>query len=336
MSDYGNIIYSKVRLARNWKEYVFPSKLTDEQAEEMVGRLCEGLKDIDGQLNLRYDLIDLAQIGELKKRLLKERRVINRVILQKQAPMSMYLSENEDVSLVFNGADHIRIQVTKPGFQLDGVYQDADQLDDYVNARFPYAFDPKYGYLTSYPTNVGTGMKAAAVVHLPSMAMGKKFSSLIADMARFGVSIRGLYGEGRENYGAFYEVSNQKTMGLTEEEIVDLVSRVALQLDEQEKQVRAMANKSHRLLREDEIYKSYGVLRYARRITMKEAMTYLSQLMAGYADGLIRFEAPCEIYQLILGIQTAGLQSRSEKPLDKDELDIARAAYLREQLPAVI
>lgn len=336
MSDYGNIIYSKVRLARNWKEYVFPSKLTDEQAEEMVGRLCEGLKDIDGQLNLRYDLIDLAQIGELKKRLLKERRVINRVILQKQAPMSMYLSENEDVSLVFNGADHIRIQVTKPGFQLDGAYQDADQLDDYVNARFPYAFDPKYGYLTSYPTNVGTGMKAAAVVHLPSMAMGKKFSSLIADMARFGVSIRGLYGEGRENYGAFYEVSNQKTMGLTEEEIVDLVSRVALQLDEQEKQVRAMANKSHRLLREDEIYKSYGVLRYARRITMKEAMTYLSQLMAGYADGLIRFEAPCEIYQLILGIQTAGLQSRSEKPLDKDELDIARAAYLREQLPAVI
>lgn len=336
MSDCGNIIYSKVRLARNWKEYVFPSKLTDEQAEEMVGRLCEGLKDIDGQLNLRYDLIDLAQIGELKKRLLKERRVINRVILQKQAPMSMYLSENEDVSLVFNGADHIRIQVTKPGFRLDGAYRDADQLDDYVNARFPYAFDPKYGYLTSYPTNVGTGMKAAAVVHLPSMAMGKKFSSLIADMARFGVSIRGLYGEGRENYGAFYEVSNQKTMGLTEEEIVDLVSRVALQLDEQEKQVRAIANKSHRLLREDEIYKSYGVLRYARRITMKEAMTYLSQLMAGYADGLIRFEAPCEIYQLILGIQTAGLQSRSEKPLDKDELDIARAAYLREQLPAVI
>ncbi len=336
MDSSRNIICSKVRLARNWSEYVFPSRLTDEQAKEMVGRLCEGLKDIDGQLNMRYDLVDLSEIGELGRRLLKERRVINRVILKKQAPMSMYLSDDEDVSLVFNGADHIRIQVMKPGFQLGEAWKDASQLDDFVNARFPYAFDRKYGYLTSYPTNVGTGMKAAATVHLPSLATGKKFASLITDMGRFGVSIRGLYGEGRENYGAFYEVSNQKTMGLTEQEIVDLVGRVAVQLDEQENQVRDMANTNHRLIREDEVYKSYGVLRYARRISMKEAMTYLSQMMAGCTDGLIRFKEPCDIYQLILGIQAAGLKSRSRKPLDKDELDVARAEYLREQLPELV
>ena len=336
MDNCRNIIYSKVRLSRNWNEYVFPARLTDEQAKEMVGRLCGGLKDIDGQLNMRYDLVDLSEIGELGRRLLKERRVINRTILKKQAPMSMYLSDDEDVSLVFNGADHIRIQVTKPGFHLGEAWKDASQLDDFVNARFPYAFDQKYGYLTSYPTNVGTGMKAAAIVHLPSLAMGKKFPSLITDMGRFGVSIRGLYGEGRENYGAFYEVSNQKTMGLTEQEIVDLVGRVAVKLDAQENQVRDMANKNHRLIREDEVYKSYGVLRYARRISMKEAMTYLSQLMAGCTDGLIRFKESCDIYQLILGIQTAGLQSRSRRPLDKEELDAARAEYLREQLPELV
>ena len=176
-------------------------------------------------------------------------------------------------------------------------------------------------------------MKAAAIVHLPSLALGQKFPSLITDMGRFGVSIRGLYGEGRENYGAFFEISNQKTMGLTEQEIVDLVGRVAAQLNDQENQVRERTNQSHRLLREDEIYKSYGILRYGRRISMKEAMSYLSQLLAGCTDELIRFREPCDIYQLILGIQTAGLQSRSKRPLDKDELDVARAEYLREQLP---
>ncbi len=336
MDNSRNIIYSKVRLSRNWEEYVFPDRLSETDAEEMVGRLCEGLKDIDGQLNLRYDLVDLSKLGELERQRLTERRVINRTIQKKQAPMSMYLSEDGEVSLVFNGSDHIRIQVTKPGFLLAEAWQDADRLDDYINARFPYAFDRKYGYLTSYPTNVGTGMKAAAIVHLPSLALGKKFASLVADMGRFGVSVRGLYGEGRENYGAFYEVSNQKTMGLSEQEIVDLVSRVAVQLSDQESQVRDMANRSHRLVREDEIYKSYGVLRYARRISMKEAMTYLSQLMAGNADGLLHFAEPCDIYQLILGIQTAGLKSRSKKPLDKEELDVARAEYLRERLPQLV
>lgn len=331
-----NIVYSKVRLARNWSEYVFPARLGEDEAREMVGRLCEGLKDIDGQLGHKYELLELSQMGELDLRMLKERRVINSAILKKKAPMAMYVSEQEDVSLAFNGADHIRIQVLKPGLHVGEAWKDASQMDDFVNARFAYAFDEKYGYLTSYPTNVGTGMKAAVIVHLPSLCMGKKFPSLIADMGRFGVSIRGVYGEGRENYGALYEVANQKTMGQSEQEIVDLVTRVALQLDDQENQVRAMTLKTHRLVREDEIYRSFGVLKYARRISMKEAMAYLSQLMSGVSDGLVRFREPCSIYQLVLGIQTANLQSLSERPLDKGELDAARAEFLRERLPELI
>ena len=266
----------------------------------------------------------------------KERRVINSSILKKKAPMSMLLSEKEDVSLVFNGTDHIRIQVLKSGLRVGDAWREASQLDDFVNARFPYAYDEKYGYLTAFPTNVGTGMHAAAVVHLPSLSLGKKFPSVITDMGRFGVSIRGLYGEGRDNYGALYEISNQKTMGQSEQEIADLVSRVAVQLDEQESQVRDMALRNHRLIREDEIYKSYGVIRYARRLSMKEAMSYLSQLMAGAADGLIRFAEPCPVFPLILGIQNANLQNLSDKPLDKAELDVARAEYLRGRLPELM
>lgn len=331
-----NIIFSKVRLARNWNEYVFPSRLSDAEAKEMIGRLGEGLKDIDGQTGRTFRQIDLSGIGELELKMYKERRVINSSILKKKAPMSMLLSEKEDVSLVFNGTDHIRIQVLKSGLRVGDAWREASQLDDFVNARFPYAYDEKYGYLTAFPTNVGTGMHAAAVVHLPSLSLGKKFPSVITDMGRFGVSIRGLYGEGRDNYGALYEISNQKTMGQSEQEIADLVSRVAVQLDEQESQVRDMALRNHRLIREDEIYKSYGVIRYARRLSMKEAMSYLSQLMAGAADGLIRFAEPCPVFPLILGIQNANLQNLSDKPLDKAELDVARAEYLRGKLPELM
>lgn len=328
-----NIVSSRVRLARNWSEYVFPSKLTDEEGQELVGRLSLGLKDL-GELDGRvYEYAVLKNLNELDRLALWERKVYNSSIVQKETSVGLILSEKEDVSLVLNGTDHIRLQVMRAGLNLDGCYREADKIDDYINARFPYAFDDKYGYLTSFPTNVGTGMRACIVLHLPMLSMGKKFGSMLADLSRFGVSVKGVYGEGRENYGALYEISNQTTMGRTEKELLDLVTKVAVQLDDQENQVRRMALESHRLERVDEVYKSYGVLKYARRLSMKDARTFLSQLMLGAADGLIQLEKPCSVYRLMLGIHTANLQKLSDRPLDKEEMDIARAAYLRRELP---
>lgn len=257
---------------------------------------------------------------------------MNASVLSRKAPMALMVSEKEDISLVFNGTDHIRIQALSTGLHLQELLKTANEVDDFINARFSYAFDEKYGYLTSFPTNVGTGMRASVMVHLPSLSLGKKFSSVLTNMGRFGVSIRGAYGEGRENYGSIFEVTNQKTMGQTEKELADLVGKVAQQLNDQENQVRALTLKNHKLEREDEVYKSYGVLKYARRLTMKEAMTYLSQLMAGITDGLIKPDNSCSIYRLMLGIQTANLQKLSDRPLGKEELDVARAAYLRREL----
>ncbi len=328
-----NIVCSKVRLARNWAEYVFPSKLSREDSQEMLARLNEGLKDL-GDLDGRdYEAASLDEISELDRRALKERRVLNSSILERKAPMSILITREEDISLVMNGTDHIRIQVLSSGLHLTEALKTADRIDDYVNARFTYAFDEKYGYLTSFPTNVGTGLRATAIVHLPTLSMGKKFPAMLNDMGRFGVCIRGVYGEGRENYGALYEISNQKTMGRSERELTDLVNKVALQLNDQENQVRELSLKSHRLEREDEVYKSYGVLKYARRLTMKDAMTFLSQLMSGVCDGLVKPSEPCPVFRLMLGIQTANLQKLSNRPLGKEELDVARAAYLRSELP---
>ncbi len=325
-----NIISSKIRLARNWSEYVFPAKLSKEESREMVKRLCEGLADLGEQDKNQYETMYLEDLSELDRRALKERRVLNASVLSRKAPMALMVSEKEDISLVFNGTDHIRIQALSTGLHLQELLKTANEVDDFINARFSYAFDEKYGYLTSFPTNVGTGMRASVMVHLPSLSLGKKFSSVLTNMGRFGVSIRGAYGEGRENYGSIFEVTNQKTMGQTEKELADLVGKVAQQLNDQENQVRALTLKNHKLEREDEVYKSYGVLKYARRLTMKEAMTYLSQLMAGITDGLIKPDNSCPIYRL--GIQTAKLQKLSGRPLGKEELDVARAAYLRREL----
>ena len=287
-------------------------------------------EELDGT---QYEYVYLEELDELSRRALRERRILNSAILNKKEIVGLIVSKDESTSLVLNGDDHIRMQFLSAGLCLNELWNRADKLDDYINARFSYAFDEKYGYLTSFPTNVGTGLRASVTLHLPTLSQGKKFSSLVGEMSRFGLTLRGVYGEGSENYGALFEVANQKTLGLTEQEILDLVARMANQLNRQEKQVREATLSSHRLEREDEVYKSYGVLKYARRLSAKDGMTFLSQLMAGADDGLIQFADPCSVYRMMLGIQQANLMKLSHKPLGKDELDMARAEYVRKELP---
>jgi protein arginine kinase len=221
----------------------------------------------------------------------------------------------------------------RPGMHLEEMWKACDRLDDFIGERFNYAYDEKYGYLTSFPTNVGTGLRASVTVHLPMLSKGKKFNGLVTEMGCFGAKIRGIYGEGSENYGSLYEVSNQKTLGLSEKEILDMVNRVANQLISQENQVRRLTREKRGISCEDEAYKSYGVLKYARRLTSKDAMIFLSQLMQGINDGVLEMKEPLSVYRLMLGIQPASLQKNSDRPLSKEELDIARAVYIRSQLP---
>lgn len=334
--EHPGAISSRVRLVRNWDRYAFPSRLTQKEGLEMVRRLEQGLKDLGNFDGKQYEYAFLDELSELDRKALRERRIFNSTIASGKRPAGVILSQEEDTSIVLNGTDHIRIQLLSPGLNLEALWKQGDKLDDYVNQRFSYAFDKKYGYLTSFPTNMGTGMRASVVLHLPNLSMGKKFTGLVSEMGRFGASVKGVYGEGSENYGALFQVANQKTLGLTEKEIVDLVGRVATQLLNQERQVRAMALKKHRLECQDEAYKSYGVLKYARRLSARDAMTFLSQLMSGINDGLLETKEPCAVYRLMLGIQPANLQKLSDRPLSKEELDVARASYLRSELPDLV
>ena len=174
------------------------------------------------------------------------------------------------------------------------------------------------------------------VLHLPTLSQVRKFQSIVADMSRFGTAIRGLYGEGSDNYGSLYEVSNQRTLGQSEKEIVELVTKAAAQLNNQEMRVRSATLNTQRLEREDEAYKSYGVLKYARKMSEKDARIFISQLMAGEEDGLMKFNEECSLYSLIIGIKPANLNLWARRPLDKDELDAVRAAYIRQNLPEIV
>ena len=334
--EMSNVIYSRVRLVRNWKEYPFPGKMTREQGAEMTARLNEGLKDIGSLDGCRYAKAELERLADLDRAALTERRVLGRSMSKKKGPASLIVSEDERASIVLNGDDHIRIQVLEAGLNLEGCYKRADRLDDYISERFEYSFDEKYGYLTSYPTNVGTGLRASVVLHLPLLSRKRSFNSLVADMGRFGTAVRGVYGEGGENYGSLYQVSNQKTLGQSEKEIIELVTKAAAELDAQERRLRQESLKQKPLGCQDEVYKSYGVLRYARRLTRKDAMEFLSQIMVGVRDGILKTKEPCSIYRIMLGIQPANLLKLAEKPMEKEELEAARAQFVRAELPEII
>ncbi len=336
LEEPSNIIYSRIRLARNWNEYVFPSQLDEAGSRELIDSLRDGLSDIGEKTGNLLSYRPLETMGQAEKKALRERRILNRCAVEKTCAQGLYLSQDESESILLGADDHTRLQLLASGLCLEKLWQKADGIDDAMNEHFPYAFDEKYGYLTTFPTNMGTGLKACVVVHLPMLSKLKKFQSIVADMGRLGTSIRGIFGEDSENAGSMYEVSNQRTLGLSEKEIIELVNKAAIQLNSQESKVRKAALNSRRLEREDETYKSYGVLKYARKMAEKDARVFIGQLIAGETDGLTAFEKENSLYSLLVGIKPANLNLWVSRPLDKEETDCVRAAYIREHLPQIL
>ena len=261
-----------------------------------------------------------------------DRKVLNLTLAKKKTPTGIILNDNEDISIVINGDDHIRLQTLSVGISLYELLEKANKIDDYINEHFEYAFNEKYGYLTTYPTNIGTGMRAAIVLHLPASTQSKGFSKLISSVGRFGVAIKGLHGEGRENHGALFEISNPKTLGISEREILDTVIKVANQLNANERKLRESLIIEKRLEKQDEAYKSFGVLKYARKLSLKDALSFLSSLMEGSADGLIELANESKLYSMMIGAQSSNLLKMAGRPLSEDEIDEIRAKYIRDNI----
>lgn len=334
LSTEYNYISSKIRFARNFDDTLFPNKLTDIEAKKLVENTLGELSSISVDLGMNTSSSMLNRIPEIERMSMCERKILNDTLAKKETPTGLILNDSEDISIIINGDDHIRLQTMSSGIKLYDLLDKANRIDDYIEEHFNYAFNDKYGYLTTYPTNIGTGMRASILLHLPASNKNKGFSKLIANAGRFGVSIRGLHGEGRENFGTLYEISNSKTLGISEREIIDTVTKVANQLNENERKLREAEalGEVQRIAREDEAYKAYGLLKYARKFNLRDAMNCLSLLMKGCADGFIQIESPHKLYSIMLGIQTSNILNMAGSPLSEDYIEIRRAEYIRENI----
>lgn len=328
-------VMNRLRLVRNIEGEIFPGRLNSEDRLALLEDLKETLLPEEKIQDLPYRYIRLDELNETHRNALYERRLINHARVEENAPSGLILSQDESFGIVLNGEDHLRMQLLSSNQSLENMWKKLSAVDDNLGEQLTYAFDRKYGYLTAFLTNVGTGLRASVILHLPMLSSGKQFRKLIEEYSRIGISIKGLAGDTNENFGGLYEIKNQKTLGQTEEELIGLVTQAANQLAAQERKIKSLALRSHRLQLEDEVYKSYGVLKYARKLSYKEGMTYLSQLRLGICENLLAVKKPVNIFGIMLNIRPANLQLGRVETLEGDAMDEARARYIREHLPEI-
>ncbi|QKG85627.1 protein arginine kinase [Kroppenstedtia pulmonis] len=327
------VISSRVRVARNLSGLPFPTLATSSQSAEVIRQVEKLFREEEIHPVLQgAELIRMEDLSELEKRVLVEKHLISPQLAEESRYGAVILSENEAVSIMINEEDHLRIQCLFPGFQPQEAWQLADELDDWFESRLSYAFDEKNGYLTSCPTNVGTGIRASVMVHLPALAMTQQMNRLFPAITQVGLAVRGIYGEGSEAQGNLYQVSNQVTLGQQEEEIIDKLQGVVRQMIEHEKNARQRLQEVSRIQLEDRIHRSRGILSHARVISSKEAMERLSDIRLGIDLGWLRGMAPNVMNELMVMTQPGFLQLHANQHLDADERDIRRAVMIRERI----
>lgn len=327
------VLSSRIRLARNFSNYPFASKISDEDGTELVNSVA-GTFQKDFPDEYRYYFMNSCT--EAKKNALKERRSISSYLV-KSKNGAVILSGDEGTSVLVNGEDHIRIQVIANGMNIPACFKKANEIDDYIDSRFDYAYDEQYGYKTTYPTNVGTGLRAGYTLHLPALSQTRKITQIGTELGRFGIRMRQVYGDEEDSFGNLYQVSTQKTLGQDERTIIKDFDDIVLQIISQEREQRSAIYDKDKCRAEDVAYKSYGVLKYARKLTLRDAMALLSELMTGLAIGILSTKDGhnIDVNRLIMDIQPAVLNNSAGKALSVAETDMLRAQYLRSNLPEI-
>lgn len=329
------VISTRVGLARNLVKYPFPNRLTDEAAEGLVGEIKKELTGFyDGEEN--YTFCDLSEISELDRTAMVERHIISPMLAAKKQKSGLLISENEADSIMINEEDHIRIQALTSGMNMEKACRKANRMDDLTYEKLHYAYDKKYGYLTACPSNAGTGLRASYMVFLPALSSGGKIQKLVDEMGRYGVVMRGMYGEGSKSLAGIYQITNQKTLGASENDIIGNLNSIVLQVIKQERKRREYMLSNQYDQVEDQIYRSYGVLKYAKQINSVDSMALLAQIKFGVDAGIIHFDKKMNFYKMIMEIQPANLQCRTGRNIGTVVREKARAEYFNKNLPGMI
>jgi len=334
--DSDVVISSRVRLARNLETYPFAAKLTDEQAGSLVEEVKKLAPVLTEKTNKKYYACNISTLTDIDRAAMVERHIVSPLLAEKKQTTGLILSEDETVSIMINEEDHLRIQAIVGGLNLEDAYAEADRVDNIAYEQLHFAYDEKYGYLTSCPTNVGTGMRASCMVFLPALSVARMIQKLIEEVGKYGVTIRGIYGEGTKSMGAIYQISNQKTLGMSEIEIIENLKRIVMQVVKQERKRREYMLSVNSDELQDQVYRSYGILKYARQISSDDAMALLSQLKFGVDTGLVKFDREFNIHKMMMGIQPGSLQWTLGKSVGSVTRDKSRAEYIRRELPSII
>ncbi|HHT73154.1 MAG TPA: protein arginine kinase [Firmicutes bacterium] len=325
------VLGSRIRLARNLKGIPFPGAATREQLKHVL-QIAESIPPAMNSF-APVRLLRMAEVEALERQLLVEEHLISPEHTKNTHAKGVILAKQDEVSVMINEEDHFRIQVFHPGLQLDGAWRLADTVDDAIEAQLDYAFDQERGYLTACPTNVGTGMRASVMLHLPALKLVNQVTHILGAVTKFGLAVRGLYGEGSDTQASIYQLSNQATLGMSEEGIIERLNRLTNQILEGERQAREyLLSPQNRLATEDRLYRSYGILTNARSISGQEAMALLSDVKLGVELGIITNVDANLLKQLIVLTRPAHLQKVMGQELPPEERDRLRASLIRDTL----
>ncbi|HOU58889.1 MAG TPA: protein arginine kinase [Kiritimatiellia bacterium] len=320
------VLSSRVRLARNLRGLPFPDRAPSAVRAEVCQRVMDAARE---RLPLQEAL---AGAPTLRRQLLFEGHLISRHLLTERPESAICMDSARRCTVMINEEDHLRIQVLQPGLALEKAWQVANDLDDFLEQKLDYAFSSTLGYLTSCPTNVGTGMRASAMMHLPALVLQNEMEPIANGLAKIGLTVRGRWGEGTAALGHMFQVSNQRTLGLTEERIVEDLGEIVRELEGHEQNARARLKRERRLFVEDLAARAKGILTAARLMTAQEALERLSELRLGILLGLVRGLDVQLVDELWLAVQPAHLQAAAGRAMNSAERDKARARMLRTML----
>ncbi len=328
--DADIVISSRVRAARNIKGYPFSclaSEQENERVSENINIVTAGKEDFTS-----FSFLPMDDISDLEKQALVEKHLISPFLARESSCGALMLRQDEAVSIMINEEDHLRIQSILPGLCLEEAWQEAERYDDLLENELEYAFDERFGYLTACPTNVGTGLRASVMLHLPALITTGQINRFLGALSQVGLTVRGLYGEGTEIVGNLVQVSNQVTLGHTEGEIISNMGSLISQVLEQEQNARqAMLDKKRAELA-DKAWRALGILKYAQILSSQEAIELLSDLRLGYDLGLIKTVDHKLLNELLVLIRPGCLQLLTGRELDCSERNLERPVQVKETL----
>lgn len=323
-------VSSRIRLARNLEDLPFPHRCSDEQLNDAISRISNAAESTT--LLASNESINRNTLSSMERELLVERHLASPEFVATDTPGALLINQDESCALMINEEDTIRMQLILPGLQLNTAWDAMDALDTELEEHLPYAFSTRFGYLTACPTNVGTGLRASVMLHLPALVHEHKIGSVISTVGKAGIAVRGLYGEHSDARGNMFQISNQATLGRSETDIVQQLHHIVSRIIEHEMQQRKkLIEKTPHVIRND-VGRAYGTLKYAEILPSEEATSLLSTLLMGVDLRVLDSIDRATLCDLLIHIQPAHLQKLCGGEKTREERDIARARLIRKRL----